>query len=186
MAILIRSHKANVRQLWLGFLLCLSFVGVGQAVPSLEYKLQAVYLFRFLQFTQWPNESFSSPGAPIVLGIIGTDPFDTALEEAIRDEAIGGRKVVIKRFTNAAEIDQCHALYISRSEQGQLPAILARVRGMNVLTVSDIGGFADQGGMIGFFKDQGRVKFEINTTVLKATRLRIGSQLLKIARISGN
>ena len=76
-----------------------------------------------------------------------------------------------------------HILFVCRSEKKNLPVILSRTIGHPVLTVSDMEGFAREGGIIGMNDAGGKIKFEINTEAAGKAELKISSQLLKIARI---
>ena len=58
---------------------------------------------------------------------------------------------------------------------------MAALRGQPVLTVSDIGNFAESGGMIGFVTDDNKVKVEVNAKAITSAGLRVDAQLLEIA-----
>src|SRR6267142_1451932 len=70
------------------------------AGTSPEYQVKAVFLFNFAQFVEWPPQSFEDPAAPFVIGVLGTDPFGSALEGAVRGEILNGRSFVIERYRN--------------------------------------------------------------------------------------
>lgn len=80
-------------------------------------------------------------------------------------------------------MEKCHVLFVGKSEDKQLVRILDRLRDWNVLTVSDIGDFAQRGGIIGLTKKEDKIHFEINLDASKMAGLRISSRLLKLARI---
>ena len=61
--------------------------------------------------------------------------------------------------------------------------IVETVGHSSVLTVSDITGFAREGGIIGFFVEEKRVQFEINVAAAEVAGVRISSRLLNLARI---
>jgi hypothetical protein len=50
-------------------------------------------------------------------------------------------------------------------------------------TVGDVSGFSRNGGMVELFLQDGKVRFEINLAAARQSRLKISSQLLKVARI---
>ncbi|MDB6025462.1 MAG: YfiR family protein [Verrucomicrobiales bacterium] len=162
------------------FLSCLT--GQGQ---TLEYKFQAVYFFNFLQYTQWPEEKFPRPDAPVIIGVLGENPFGSALDEAVKDEVIQGRRVIVKYYRRAEEMDLCHALYICRSEERNIANILPRLGKESVLTVSDMNRFTERGGHIQFLSEKEKLRFAINLTELKNSRLKLSSQLLKLAKVRG-
>src|SRR5262245_46124294 len=85
-----------------------------------ESPLQAVFLFNFAQFVEWPAQAFSDPAAPLVIGVLGQDPFGSTLDDAVRGETAAGRPMVVKRYRRADEIADCQIVFISASESSRL------------------------------------------------------------------
>src|SRR4051794_28816296 len=157
----------------------------ARAQTAAEYKYQAVYLYNFLLFVDWPADAFPSATDPIVIGVLGLDPLGAALDEAVKDEVVKGRRVVVKRFKRIQDMERCHLLYIGRSEKPRLEPIFLRLENSCVLTVSDIDDFTKRGGAVKFFKDNGKLRFEINLVAVKKARITVSSQILKLAKILG-
>lgn len=171
-------------RLLVAVLLALAWTPLQAAPPSPnEYSLKAVFLYNFCRFVDWPEPAFDSPHDPLVIGIVGPDPFGTLLEEAIAGENYHGRPIRIEHYQSAREIRQCHLLFISQLEAPQTGAILAAVAGRNILTVGETESFLDQGGMIALTAEQNRVRLRINPTALRATKLSVSSKLLQVAEI---
>ena len=76
---------------------------------------------------------------------------------------------------------KCHVLFISVSDKRHVAQSLAQLRDMPVLTVSEIGGFTQAGGMIEFVFDEDRVRFDINRDAALRAKLRIDARLLAVA-----
>jgi hypothetical protein len=152
---------------------------------SQEYRIKAVFLFNFAQFVDWPPEAFATPQSPFVIGVLGDDPFDGVLEEAIRGESTHARPLSVQRFRRVSEIESCHILFISRSESSRLPEILAALKGRSILTVGEAENFARGGGMIRFVTDNNRIRLRVNVDAARAANLRISSKLLRPAEIIG-
>jgi hypothetical protein len=160
------------------------FVGGARAAePSREYQLKAVFLFNFAQFAEWRPESFADKDAPLVICILGADPFGTFLDETVRDEMVRGRRLVVERYQKLEEIKTCHILFISQSKTGELNQILEALKGKPILTVSDITGSALRGVMIRFITEQNKIRFRINTEAVKEASLSLSSKLLRNAQI---
>jgi hypothetical protein len=155
----------------------------AQASPSDEYQIKAACLLNFAQFIEWPAASFAAPDAPIVVGVLGDDPFGTALEDTFQDESIQGRKLVVKRSHRVEDLKTCHMLFISNSEKDRLTEILASLGDASIVTVSEMDQFTQRGGIINFYLDHNKVRFEINTDAAQRKGLKISSQLLKRAKI---
>ena len=151
---------------------------------SREYQVKAVFLFNFAQFVEWPAEAFSSPDAPLVIGIVGDDPFGPFLAEVIRDEKPGGHPLEIRHFQRSEQAD-CHILFISRSESSRLQPLLAGLAGKPILTVSDMENAARRGVMIRFLTESNRIRLRINLDATKRAGLTVSSKLLRSAEIVG-
>lgn len=150
---------------------------------SAEYRFKAVYLFNFLQFIEWPPNTFSDPAAPLVIGIIGLDPFGDLLDQTVRGELINGHPIVVHRFTRPEDVRGCHLLFIPRSERARITSILSKIDTNTIVTVSEVNGFAEQGGDINFYVEDGKLRFEVNEQAIRNSSIKMSSRLLKLARI---
>jgi hypothetical protein len=155
----------------------------AQAVRASEYQVKAVFLFNFAQFVDWPAEVFPASDTPLVICVLGDDPFGGALDQTVRDERLGGRRFQVRRYQSVDEIKTCHILFISRSEADRPQAILAGLNHRPILTVSDADRFAARGGMIRFVSDRNRIRLQLNLAAAEAAHLTISSKLLRVAEI---
>ena len=158
--------------------------GLAQAAVT-EYQVKAAYLFNFLKFVEFPNESFADPLAPIVIGVVGDDPFGNALPQVVTGKTVQGRDLVIRTYRAGEELRSAHILFISASEKKRLPMILSSLHGSSVLTVSDLEGFLEAGGMIQFLHENDRVRFAINVEATSQARLKFSSKLMSLAKVFG-
>jgi hypothetical protein len=154
-----------------------------EAQISREYQLKAVFLFNFAQFTDWPTNTFADPQAPIVVGIVGSDPFGAFLDATMRNETVNGRKLVVERYQRSEDIRTCHILFIAPSEARQLDRILDSLKGKPVLTVSDLEGSAYRGVMIRLLTENNKIRIRINVDSVAEAKLTISSKLLRAAEL---
>jgi hypothetical protein len=150
--------------------------------PS-EYQLKAVFLFNFAQFVEWPASAFPTPDAPLIIGVLGEDPFGHFLDEMVRGESVNSHRLVVQRFRHVEDITACHILYVSRPEEEHLDQVLRGLKGRTVLTVGDADNFARRGGMIVFVTDNKRIRLRINLAAAEAADLKLSSKLLRPAEI---
>jgi YfiR/HmsC-like len=148
-----------------------------------EYQVKAVFLFNFTQFVEWPESAFGDASSPIIIGVLGSDPFGTALEEAIQGETVNGRPLSIRRYASVEAIDDCHVLFFNLPASQNLSAALGSMRQRNVLTVSDAKEFARAGGVIELMTINNKIRLQINVDAAKLANLTISSKLLRPARI---
>ncbi len=147
-----------------------------------EYDIEAVFLLNFARFVEWPAPVQSDK--PLVIGVIGKDPFGDRLDKVVRGENVNGRALVVKRIQRVSEAADCDLLFISKSEKAELGKILEQIKGRPVFTVSDIPEFAETGGMIGLVRDEDKIRLHINVGASKkAANFTISAKLLRLAQI---
>lgn len=181
------SNQKSLAAVW-WLVMCALLLSGGldlsaQTAPAPEYQVKAVFLFNFAQFVDWPPQAFLESKTPIVIGILGEDPFGAYLDETVRDEKVNDRSLTVQRYRRVEEIEVCHILFISRSEADRLGQILASLKDRNILTVGDADGFTERGGMIRFVIEKNKIRLRINLEAAKAGRLTLSSKLLRPAEI---
>ena len=158
--------------------------GAAKASASREYRIKAAFLYNFAKFTVWPAAAFADAKAPLRLCLLGDDPFHGALA-ALEGRTVKNRPIVASRLESTDSPEKCHLLFVSASEHGRLGTILKSLRGMPVLVVGDIPGFARSGGTIRLETVENKVRFEINVGAAHHAKLKIDSRLLRLGRIIG-
>jgi len=153
--------------------------------PPAEHEVKAAFLYHFAHLVDWPDAAGAT--GPLVVGVVGRDPFGPALDQ-LKGKAVRGRPIEVKRFATRGELDPrlVHVLFVG-GDADDVGSTLALVGGAPVLTVGEAERFAERGGMIGFrVTPEGRVGFDINLRRAERAGLRLRSQLLKLARIVGD
>jgi hypothetical protein len=152
--------------------------------PTLsEQQVKAAFLYYFIKFIDWPQEVFPEKNSPILVGVIGDDSLGRELDQSLRKKTINGRELVLRQIGWPGEVKGYHILLLCASEAKVIPAVLASVKGSPVLTVGEIDRFGEQGGIINFYIEDKKVRFEINIDAAEKARLKISSQLLSLAKI---
>lgn len=162
--------------------LLLAGSGYAQDAPPSEYQVKAAFIFNFAKFVDWPPRAFDGAKAPLCIGVLGENPFGANLERTIRDKTLNNRSIVIKECKTLAEAKTCHLLFISTSENKPLQEILDGLVGTNILTIGETEAFIKSGGMINFFREGNRFRFEINDDAAKKAGLKIDSKLLGLGK----
>ena len=156
---------------------------VAAARVTQEYDLKAVFLLNFARFVDWPADAFQEAGTPIVIGVLGADPFGTTLQETVANESAHDRKVVVRHFRSAEEIEPCQILFVPDSESAQWQRQAGRLARRSMLTVGENREFTARAGMIAFDRNGRRLRLRINLAAVTAARLTISSKLLRQADI---
>jgi len=170
---------------YIGLALLVVFASANSRAASLrgenaEYQLKAAFILNFARYIEWPPTAFASRGQPLVIGIVGKDPFGPNIERIVAGKNIDGHPVVVKRVNTTSPGD-CHVVFIAASEKDRIAELLQPVRGSPVLTIGDTEGFNEAGGIIYLKKKQDMIRFEINLAAAEASGLKISSKLLKLA-----
>ena len=179
------SHSIRVAVLLLAFI-WRSIAGPGEE-PS-EYQVEAAFLYYFAKFVEWPAEVFPQDNSPITIGILGEDPFGDALETTVRNKTIDNHpfRIVHLDMKSIGEASRCQILFICPSEKRRVSEILDAVKNRSVLTVSKLDGFIQSGGMINFWLEDKKVRFEINDEPARRAGLKISAKLLNLSRHKEN
>ena len=163
--------------------LCLLMLNNGASSAVADYEIKAALIYKIGKFVRWPEASFAASGGLLKLCIVGTDDFGSTVDR-LAGQRLQGQVIAIERLSSVdSSAAACHIAFISRSERANLAAFLNAVSQTAVLTISDIDGFAAQGGMVGFSTNDGRVNMEINSAASKRAGLDIGAQLMQRATL---
>ncbi len=166
--------------------LSLPVMGTAKTASLESDTVKAAFVLNFAKYTLWPDESFSSPTAPIELWVFGGETIHRAFG-TINGKIVGSRKLRV-RFMQSVEVaDSCHMMFISRDvDRSILSDALAAAENRPVLTVGEIPDFTRLGGIINIFSKKGRFHFEVQPEKAHRQGLKISSRLLKLAIIVGD
>lgn len=156
---------------------------VAEAEVLHEFETKAVFLFNFARFVEWPASAFSRPGEPLVIGVLGADPFGRFLDEKVRQERVNGRPLAVRRYERVDEISTCHILFVSGSEWENPRLIVERLGDQPILTVCDTELIARSGIMVQLVNDGGHVRLRINREAARRAGLGLSAKLLRSAEV---
>lgn len=159
-------------------LLCAPVSSRAEATQSTEYRVKAAFMYNFSRFVQWPSAANEQTG-DFTLCLLGEDPFGETLD-SLAGKQVRDQVLAIKRLDNLASIDSCRLVFIGHNSS-TLDSILSRMDKKPILTVSDVDGFTDKGGIIQFRLVDNKVRFDINIDAARKAGLNISSKLLSLA-----
>ncbi len=168
----------NTSKILLGILL--NAAARGQATD--EYRVKAAFLSNFAKFVEWPPQRFKSPSDPIVIGVLGKNPFGNELVTATAGKLVGSRSFQVREVADAQQASACQILFVSSSERKRLAPLFSQL-GIGILTVGDSDNFAAEGGVINFKIEAGSVRLQINVEAARRQQLHISAKLLSLAEI---
>jgi hypothetical protein len=148
-----------------------------------EYLIKAGFTYNFAKLMDWPANAFPQANSPIVIGVLGADPFGGTLDQVLKGKQANGRDFEVKHLKWGMDLKDCDILFVSSSESAHVDEILHLLRGMPVLTIGEMPGFAQRGGIINFIVEDNKVRFEVNVEAAKQANINISSRLLSLAKI---
>jgi hypothetical protein len=160
---------------------------VAPAQQSDEYRVKAAFLFHFAQLVDWPPDTLADKDKAFTLCTIGQDSFGGDLEAALQGKSIGTNPLQIRHLKLPKEVQGCQMVFIGNRERKQIAPLLNILKDEAILTVGESNDFVKQGGMIGFFMEDDKVRFEVNVDAAARAKLKISSRLLLLAKsVIGN
>lgn len=157
----------------------------AQSAPNTAtaIEVKAAMLYRSAKFIDWPATAFADERTPFALCVMGDADVLRAFA-SLQGRAIGQRTVAVRRITgDVMDLRQCHAAFIAREHTKDIDYAIEKLRGLPVLTASEIDGFAARGGMLELTAKDQRVRFSFNLPASKTAGLVVSSQLLKLATV---
>lgn len=151
--------------------------------PSREYQIKAAFIYNFIQFVEWPPAAFETDTSAISIDILGANPFGDMLERLAAGKTIKGRPLAVHYLSRVDDVGQCQVLFVNSSDQSLLSALHDKLKDKSVLTIGEDDRFLWTGGVIRFFSEDNKVRFEVNQQAAAEARLKISSKLLRLARI---
>jgi hypothetical protein len=168
----------------------LVFVAIGALLMAgsrrSEYEIKAAFLYKFAAAVDWPAGVFQHADEPLVVGVIGEDPFGDDLEQVLADKSVNGRPLALQRYAELALLRPCHVLFIAESEADRLDALLKRLTDLPVLVVTDNdvlveSAAAANGVMISFSTERRKIRFSVNKAALDRAGMSLTDELLELA-----
>jgi len=151
-------------------------------VQRAEYKVKAVFLYRFASYVEWPRHVWARSDSPLVIGVIGADTLGDELTQAVAERTVDGRPVTIRKLRRGEPITGLHMLFIGRSEGVHVADVLASAKDKAVLTVTESEDAFPRGSMINLVVADDKVRFDVALQPAQLADLKISARLLGLAR----
>lgn len=146
-----------------------------------ERSVQEVYsmmVYNFTKYVQWPDHAGAGE---FVIGVVGNNDIYNTLQGWYGGKPRGSKTYVIKKFNSAAEVTDCHVLYIDKSKSGEFETANNKVKGKGTLVITDKSGLGEKGSAINFKMVDNKLKFELNQKAIEASNLKVSGALSSMA-----
>ena len=144
------------------------------------HTVMAAFIYNFTKFVVWPDTVFETDSFKI--GIIGIAELYEEVTKTVEGKSINNKQIVIEKLDEKDDLSDFSILFISDSDEERMKELLHSVKDMPVLTISDLKGFTKEGGIIEFFIEGRKIRFDINNEAAVKSGLKISSKLLRLAK----
>jgi len=129
----------NVSALEPGPLLAANPMAAASTTPSEapEYNIKAGYLRLFVRYVEWPPAVFAQATDPLVIGVVGTNPFGPVLQSTLQGLKKQNREIVVRPVQTVEEAVCCQVVFIARRQEHDEAIWLKALRGKPALTITE-------------------------------------------------
>jgi hypothetical protein len=175
----------SVGSVWMRLILLLLLgpLTATTAQAQSEDQVMAAFLLNFARYVEWPATAFATEDAPVRICMLGSQEFGEIVSNTVSGKNVGDRSVTVTMKTDLASARDCHVLFIASEFELPNAETVAALGRTSIFTVADREGFATAGGIANFFREDNKIRFEINPTAAKRADLKISSRLLRLAKV---
>jgi hypothetical protein len=142
------------------------------------YEVHSMMVYNFTKYVQWPDHA---GGGEFVIGVVGNNDIYNTLNGWYGGKPRGAKTYIIKKFNSAADVTECHVLYIDKSKSGEFDNVNDKLKGKGTLIITDKSGLGEQGSAINFKLVDNKLKFELNQKAIEASNLKVSGALSSMA-----
>jgi hypothetical protein len=179
------SSILGLRSVVLGLVVLTASATAALAQKPEEYDVKAAFLLNFARFAEWPAEAFVDAAAPLVIGVVGEDPFGPVLDASVAGKRVHGRRIQVRRLADGpGGFPGYHLLFFGKMASRQSRRdLLAKASELHILTVGEADDFCKDGGVINLVLRRSRVRFQIDPGAAERAGLRLSVRLLRLAEL---
>jgi hypothetical protein len=148
---------------------------------SLERKVKAAFLYKFLGYTEFPAAALGEPGAPVVIGVVDADDLAAELNRIVAGRSVGTRPITVKVFREQDAPSGVHLLFVGGNDAARVRTVLRSAHPAPMLLVTEAEDGLRQGSVINFRIVDERVRFDVSLEAAEKNSVRLSSRLLTVA-----
>jgi hypothetical protein len=147
-----------------------------------EYVAKAALTFNFARYTEWSSAAVAASPDVLRACVVGNNALLRAFH-GINGRRVGERQIRVSALRKLDQPRGCDLIFINIRDRSKISLLLEHARNLPILTIGEIGGFCDYGGIINLYRAGNKLRFEINLTAANQAKLEISSRLLRLAKI---
>jgi hypothetical protein len=156
-------------------------VNIKMKAQQKDYKAYSLYVYNFMKYIEWPEEESKGD---FIIGVFGESPINSELKNLALNKKLKGRNIVLRKFNSPEEINNCHLLYVTTSNNKLIKSICVQFKDKSTLIIGEREGGVYSGAALSFFiSDEDELNFDINKKELENHRLKIASSLVNLGHV---
>ena len=149
-----------------------------QEVMAQNQQLHAVFINSFIKYIKWPDKDSKGDFKIAVIGESQVTPHLLKLAEI---KKVDGRTIVVQHYESLDNIKNVHIVYISHDRSSLLNEALRTFKRSSALIITEKDGLGAKGSNINFISRNGKVAFEINMEAMEKSKLKVATELKRLA-----
>jgi len=141
-----------------------------------DEKFKALFIYNFTKYIEWPDIS----GSEFKITVLGDANLVTELVQIASKKAVGLNSIIVSSVKAGSEVKKCQILFISHKNMGELPKLIEKVKGSNMLIITEAPNGCSLGASMNFVTTNGSIKFEISKLNIDNAGLKVNEGLLKL------
>lgn len=141
-------------------------------------RAQAMFIYNFSRLIEWPD---SYKSGPFIIGTLGNSATYSELEAYTVNKSVGSQAIQVRKFNSAAEIGNCHILFVPFNKTKELSNVLSLIGSKSTLIITEKNGGIEKGAAINFLIIGDKLKFEVKPTNATSRRIKMSSKLSEMA-----
>ena len=166
------------KPLVLGVVAVIGILGLGnnKAYGQDLGRYQALYIYNFTKYIQWPNA-----GQQVVIGVLGSGTINRELEKMVDSKR--GDKLKFVKLSSFDKLGDCNIIFVAKDQERNLKSVLEKTEGKSILIISEDEKSVEKGAGISFFLEDDKLRFSINKSAVESRKMKISGSLLTLARV---
>lgn len=161
----------------LTFVFMVSFCLPGQA--QIE-RLQALFMYKFIQNFEWPADKNSEA---YNIGVLGDDAIKEELSKLVQGRSVKGKAITVADYTPGSATDTYCMIFLGDKKKYALESINQRSIDSSTLVITESPGLAKKGSAVNFITLGGNLKFEINPDTFSSAKVKASGSIKSLAII---
>jgi hypothetical protein len=141
-----------------------------------NYRFHKVFFYSFTKYVQWPA---NYNDGDFVIGVFGDSDITPLLQEMAEIKKVGNNKIVIKTISADKLTEKLNILFVPHEKIRQFAVIKEGLLNKPTLLITETPEMASNGSMINFKDVSGKLRFEVNTTLIVEKGLKVSQELVR-------